>query len=56
METEIDTFLTERLICPWCGEENEDETNEPDGETTCSECEKQFTFERDYTIHYISRK
>ncbi len=56
MGDEIDTYLTDDLICPWCGAENYDETTEPDGETVCSACGKQFTFERDYTISYISRK
>lgn len=53
---EIDTYLTEKLICPYCGHENYDELNEPDGETFCSECEKVFTFQRDYIIKYISKK
>jgi len=53
---EIDTFLTDKLICPYCGAENYDEENEPEGDTVCSECEKEFTFRRDYTVSYISEK
>jgi len=56
MGDEIDTYLTDDLICPWCGAENYDETNEPDGETACGECGKPFKFERDYTIRYTSKK
>jgi hypothetical protein len=26
------------------------------GDTVCSECEKKFTFRRDYTVSYISEK
>jgi len=55
MEDEIDTFLTAKLICPYCGEENEDDSREETG-TTCSGCGEKFRFERDYTIRYISAK
>jgi transposase-like protein len=55
-DKEFDTYLTENLICPYCGKENYDETTEPAGETVCSECGKVFIFKRDYTISYISKK
>jgi|GEM_PF-5480391 len=53
---EFDTYLTKKLICPYCGKENYDETTEPDGKTVCSECGNVFEFQRDYTISYISKK
>jgi len=53
---EFDTYLTDKLICPYCGHENHDENDGPDGITTCSVCDKEFEFERDYSISYISKK
>ncbi len=37
---EFDTFLTEKLICPYCGAENYDEENEPEGDTVSYISEK----------------
>lgn len=56
MTDEIDTYLTDEIICPYCGSENCDESTEPDGETVCCECDKAFMFRRDYSIKYISEK
>lgn len=52
----IDTYLTDEIICPYCGSENYDESTEPDGEIECCECEKPFIFRRDYSVKYISSK
>lgn len=53
---EIDTWLTDELTCPYCGAKNCDDPGEPDGMTMCSECEREFEFERDYSVSYTSRK
>lgn len=53
---EIDTWLTDELICPHCGAENYAEPGDPDGVTMCCECGRVFEFERDYTVYYTSRK
>jgi hypothetical protein len=37
---EIGTFLTDKLICPYCGAENYDEENEPEGDTVSYISEK----------------
>lgn len=54
--TEIDTYLTDKIICPWCGAENYDESTAPDGKIECCECDQEFVFRRDYTVKYISEK
>ena len=47
----IDTYSTQRPVCPHCGYEDpdwwdDDEYSNSEGETECINCEKRFTFKK----------
>ena len=58
---EIDTFMTNSIVCPHCGHEYEDCGDWfPDGRNvsvdTCDECNGEFRTHCDYTVYYITEK
>lgn len=56
---QIDTFMTEYIVCPHCGHEHEDHGDWfPNGQDvsvdTCVECNGTFRTHCDYTVNYIT--
>ena len=56
LDEEIDTYLTDEIICPYCGCEIDDDFTECEGTIQCDECEKWFGYEKEYSVCYTTRK
>ena len=50
-------FYENQIICPYCGEENEDswEFGDSEDEQECYECGKYFSWERHTSVSYTSK-
>jgi transcription elongation factor Elf1 len=60
-EKEIDTWYTDKIVCPYCGDEQDDfgdifYKGENTGKTMCGVCEKTFKVEVEYEPHYTTNK
>lgn len=56
-EEEIDHSFTEEIVCPYCGYEHSDSFEMQDsGKMKCSECKKEFTYEREVEVTYSTEK
>jgi transcription elongation factor Elf1 len=55
---ELDTEFTDELTCPHCGYEHSDawELSENDGEISCDRCSEEFSFVRNISISYTTKK
>ena len=52
-----DTYLTDVIVCPWCGTKYEDCWEwDDDGKEVCDACEREFSYERHVDVSYITRK
>lgn len=53
-----DTQYQDNIICPYCGDKNEDswEVEGDSGEIECDECGNTFEYERDVTVDYTTYK
>jgi len=53
---EIDHEWTGEVVCPYCGAEQGDswEWASDAGEEVCGMCENTFTYERDFSVTYVS--
>jgi len=53
---EIDHEYTKEIVCPYCGFKFEDswEVSGDDGDITCDDCGKEFSFERIKDITYTT--
>lgn len=58
MEKEkIDHQFTDRVVCPHCGHKHTDCTDwHGYGVASCEACEKQFRYESEYSVSYITSK
>jgi hypothetical protein len=60
VRTEFDCEYTDAIVCPYCGHEQSDSWeicgDRNDGETDCGECEKKFSYSRDFTVNYTTHK
>lgn len=56
--TDIDHDGTDNLVCPYCGYEHTDswEIEDDEGERSCDDCQKEFTYQREVTTTYASEK
>lgn len=54
----IDHDYTDNIICPYCGAEYTDswELSDNSGTEECSNCGKNFNFERIITVEYCTEK
>lgn len=53
-----DTEYTDEIICPWCGYVGVDswDINSDEGTLCCSDCGKDFKYERNIEVTYSTRK
>lgn len=58
MRKEIDNEYTEQIVCPYCGDTNDDswEYDSDEGEVDCPSCEKRFHYQRHRDISYTTYK
>lgn len=56
---EIDCELSDHIICPWCGYEDQDsdyEFHQGTSRIWCANCEREITVFENVSITYTSRK
>lgn len=55
---EIDHEYTTNVVCPWCGHEFSDCFEWPDSDDgdDCTECGKRYSYYREVSISYVSKK
>lgn len=58
MSKEIDHRYTQEVVCPYCGWEHSESCGLEDdsGHMECEDCEKYFTYERNYIVSYHTSK
>ena len=56
MLEELDYFKEDEIICTHCGLKDKNSWERPNsGEITCSNCEKDFFYERNIQVTYTSK-
>ena len=54
---EIDTFMTDEIVCPFCGHKHSDNWEWVEiGEGACEECGEDFEVEKNVTVSYTTYK
>ena len=53
---EIEHYLTDEIVCPYCGHEFEDSFGYNEGIVKCEECGKNFGFYKIVNVYYTSNK
>ncbi|MEI6421327.1 MAG: hypothetical protein WCP55_03855 [Lentisphaerota bacterium] len=56
MAEEIDTWLTDKPVCPYCGAIQGDDDLEPGMELKCTGCGEMMDLDIDYSPSYITKK
>lgn len=59
-DEETETYGEDKIICPYCGYDMEDDdgyfTSEQSGECECPECGKTFHFEAEISVTFSTRR
>lgn len=53
---DFDTEYTDIVVCPYCGNEDQDVYEYSEGESKCPDCGKEFMLSIDTVVHYTTTK
>lgn len=53
---DFDTEFTDKIICPYCGSENDNADFDDDRDWKCFECEKTFDIDAHYSVSFTTAK